>query len=413
MDKNFYVKNRDKLYEKLEDNSILVLFAGQAPYKSADEKYSFTPNRNFLYLTGIAEENLIFTAYKRNGIINEVMFIERQDPVMARWVGERISKDEVAEKSGIISIQYIDEFQGYIGGLLGRFNFQFAYFDLERAEWSNSLNNAQSYADELRTKYPHIMVKNIYHEICKLRVIKTQEEIDVMEKAIAITIEGVENMMKNCMPGMMEYEIEAYFDYSLRRNGVVDKAFNTICGSGKNGATLHYSSNNCKTNENDLVLCDLGAQYEYYNADITRTFPVSGKFTERQKQIYNVVLKANMAVIEKAKAGISFADLEDTVRNILTDGLIDLGLIKGKSELSKYYFHSFGHHLGSDTHDVGGKEMNLQAGMVITNEPGLYIPEESIGVRIEDDLLITETGCKVLTKNMIKSIEDIENFMCR
>lgn len=413
MNKNFYLKNRDKLYEKLEDNSILILFAGQAPYKSADEKYSFTPNRNFLYLTGIAEENEIFTAYKRDGSINETIFIERQDPVMARWVGERISRNEVAEKSGITSIQYIDEFQSYIGGILGRFNFQFIYLDLERAEWSNPINNAQGYAGELKAKYPHISIRNIYPEICKLRVIKSQEEIQVMEKAVAITIEGVENMMKNCRPGMMEYEIEAYFDYTLRKNGVVDKAFNTICGSGRNGATLHYSSNNCKTNENDLVLCDLGAQYEYYNADITRTFPVSGKFTERQKQVYNVVLKANMAVIEKAKAGISFGDLENTVRNILTDGLIDLGLIKERNELSKYYFHSFGHHLGSDTHDVGGKEMNLQAGMVITNEPGLYIPEENTGIRIEDDLLITETGCKVLTKNMIKTIDDIENFMCR
>lgn len=413
MIKNFYVKNREKLYEKLKDNSILILFAGQAPYKSADEKYSFTPNRNFLYLTGIAEENIIFTAYKRNGNINEVMFIERQDPMMARWVGERISKDEVTEKSGITSIQYIDEFQGYIGGLLSRFDFKYTYLDLERAEWINPLNMAQSYANELKEKYPHIRIRNAYHDICKLRVIKSQDEIETMEKAIAITIEGVENMMKNCKPGMMEYEIEAYFDYSLKKNGVVDKAFNTICGSGKNGATLHYSSNNCKANENDLVLCDLGAQYQYYNADITRTFPVSGKFTERQKQVYKVVLKANMAVIENAKAGVSFTELENTVRNILTDGLIELGLISERNELSKYYFHSFGHHLGSDTHDVGGKEMNLQAGMVITDEPGLYIPEENIGIRIEDDLLITETGCKVLTKKMIKSIEDIENFMCK
>ena len=139
MDKNFYLKNREKLYKKLEDDSILILFAGQAPYKSADEKYSFTPNRNFLYLTGIAEENEILTAYKRNGSIHETIFIERQDPVMARWVGERISVDEVSEKSGITSIQYIDEFQSYIGGMLGRFNFQSVYLDLERAEWLNPI----------------------------------------------------------------------------------------------------------------------------------------------------------------------------------------------------------------------------------------------------------------------------------
>ncbi len=219
--------------------------------------------------------------------------------------------------------------------------------------------------------------------------------------------------MTNAKPGMMEYEIEANFDYVLKCNGVTDYAFHTIAASGVNATVLHYSQNNTKTQEGDLILFDLGAQWNYYNADITRTFPLNGKFTERQKEIYNIVLKAMEDTMAVIRPGVPFSKLNETTRASLAEGLKGIGLIKEDSELSRYYFHGVSHYLGLDTHDVGSGEMELKPGMVLTVEPGLYIEEEKIGIRIEDDVLVTDSGYENLSKDIIKTIEDIEAFMNR
>lgn len=397
--------------DKIEDNSMVVLFGGRAPYKSADETYPFTPNRNFYYLTGIDRENIILLMTKRNNKIEEVLFIEESDPVMARWVGERMNAEEAEECSGIKNIDYIKNFNEGFASFISRFNYDKLYLDLERQEWGIQFTEAQNFASETRLKYPHIVIKNIYSDICDLRTIKSKEEVDEIRKAISITKMGIEEMMKNAEPKMMEYEIEAYFDHVLTSKGVKDKAFKTIAAAGKNGTILHYSDNNGKCMENDLILFDLGAQWNYYNGDISRTFPVSGKFTERQKQVYNVVLKANEEIIKAVKPGMPFSELNEIAKKVLAEGCKELGLIKEDSELSKYYFHGVSHYLGLDTHDVGDRAAMLEAGMVFTNEPGLYIPEEGIGIRIEDDILVTECGCENLSKDIIKTVEEIEEFM--
>lgn len=210
---------------------------------------------------------------------------------------------------------------------------------------------------------------------------------------------------------MMEYEIEAYFNFELNKRGIKEFAFDTIAASGKNATVLHYSSNNTKTQDNELMLLDLGAQYQLYNADISRTFPLNGKFTERQKQVYNIVLKANEEVMKAVKPGVTLMELQNLCKSILAEGCKSIGLIKEDSELSKYYFHGVSHPLGLDTHDVGSRGMKLEAGMIITDEPGLYIEEEGIGIRIEDDILVTENGYENLSQSIIKSVEDIESFM--
>ncbi|WP_291636688.1 M24 family metallopeptidase [Clostridium sp.] len=217
--------------------------------------------------------------------------------------------------------------------------------------------------------------------------------------------------MKNSKAGMREYELEAYFDFTLKSNGVTDFAFHTIAACGKNAIILHYDQNNSELEDGKLVLFDLGAQYKYYNADITRTFPVNRKFTERQKQVYNVVLRAQEAVRAIARPGILFSVLNETAKKVLAAGCIELGLINEASELSKYYFHGVSHYLGLDAHDVGSRDMKLKTGIIFTNEPGLYIEEENIGIRIEDDILITEDGCENLSKQIIKTVEEIEEFM--
>lgn len=411
MKKEFYIKNRERLMSKVDENSVVILFAGRAPYKSADETYQFTPNRNFYYLTGIDRENIILVMTKKNGKIEETLFIEESDPIMARWVGERMKSEEAKEISGISAVDYTKNFYSSLGGIFSRFNYDKLYLDLERQDWNITMTEAQSMAKEVREKYSYLNIKNIYYYISELRTIKQEEEIEEIRKAISITKRGIEKMMENAKSNMMEYEIEAYFDYVLTSEGVKDKAFKTIAAAGKNATVLHYSENNSKCGENDLILFDLGAQINYYNADISRTFPVSGKFTERQKQVYNVVLKANLEVMKAVKPDIPFAELNEIAKKVLAEGCKELGLIKDDSELSKYYFHGVSHYLGLDTHDVGDRGEMLKPGMVFTNEPGLYIPEEGIGIRIEDDLLVTEDGCENLSKDIIKTVEEIEAFM--
>jgi Xaa-Pro aminopeptidase len=413
MNKEFFARNRNNILESIKDNSILILFAGEAPQKSADEAYDFTPNRNFYYLTGIDRQQIILMITKINGKVSQTLFIEKADPVLEKWIGKRMTVEEAKAASGIETIQFLEDFQSSVHRLMLTYDIQYLYLDLERRSWGSVGTEANVFANKFTGKYPQLNVKNIYHDICSLRLIKTEEELAEIKKAINITHDGIKSLMNNAKPGMMEYELEASFDYVLKCSGVTDYAFKTIAASGVNATVLHYSQNNTKTEEGDLILFDLGAQWNYYNADISRTFPMNGKFTERQKEIYNIVLKAMDDTMAVIKPGVPFAKLNETTRASLAEGLKKIGLIKEDSELSKYYFHGVSHYLGLDTHDVGSRELELKPGMVLTIEPGLYIEEEKIGIRIEDDVVVTEDGYENLAKDIIKTAEDIERFMNR
>jgi len=408
-----FTNNRKKLCSKLEENSITLMFAGEAPYKSADETYMFTPNRNFYYLTGIDREKMILMLVKTTGKVEETLFIQKNDPLMARWVGEKMPEEEAKQISGIENIKFVEELEETFGSILDKLKIDNLCLDLERQEFHISMATSQRFAKGAMERYPYLRIKNIYHEIASLRLVKSEEEIELISQAIDITNRGIKALMKNSKVGMKEYELEAYFNFILKSEGVTDYAFSTIAAGGKNATILHYDKNNSELEDGKLILFDLGAQYKYYNADISRTFPINGRFTERQKQIYNVVLRAQEEVTKIARPGILFSVLNDTAKSILTEGCIELGLIKEASELPKYYFHGVSHYLGLDTHDVGNRNIELRPGMVVTNEPGLYIEEENIGIRIEDDILITEDGCVNLSKQIIKTVEEIEEFMAK
>ncbi|MDP4083667.1 MAG: aminopeptidase P family protein [Bacillota bacterium] len=413
MQKDFYIKNRNRLYEKMEDSSLLVLFAGKAPIKSADEFYQFVPNRNFYYLTGLDEPTIIFLVHKTNNQAEEYLFIEKFDPFLEKWVGRTVSEEEAEDISGINNILFVDQFESIISRILFT-NPQSTniYLDLEKRELDLSISKPQEFTSKIQANYPFLQIKNIYPEICELRVYKTSEEIKEIKNAIAITYDGIKNLMKHAKPGMKEYQLEAYFDFTLKTAGVKHYAFPTICASGKNGTVLHYDKNNATVEDNSLVLLDLGAQYHYYNADISFTFPVNGTFTEKQKTYYNIVLKALRETTQLIKPGVPFAALNAHTKKILAEECIKVGLIKEESEIGNYYYHGVSHMLGLDTHDVGKyKDLILQPGMVLTVEPGLYIEEERIGIRIEDDVLVTEEGHEVLSKEIFRSVEEIEAFM--
>lgn len=406
-----FTKNRENLLKKLEDNSLLVLFAGEAKRKTADEYFPFTPNRNFYYLTGVDEEKHILMIKKINGVVDEVLYILKPNLEQERWTGKTIRDYEAKEVSGIENIKYLEEFKSDLNMIFTNGIAENLYLDLERVSFDEEMSKSQSFAKEVKERYPQVVIKDVYSDIASLRQIKCKEEVEEIKKAAHITAKGVELLMKECKPGMKEYELEAYFDFYLKQNGVKDYAFKTIAATGVNAATLHYVDNNSEIKDGDLILFDLGAQVNYYNGDISRTFPANGKFTKRQKEVYEEVLKVNEEIINSIRPGVGFYEINDKANNLLAEACVRLGLIEDKKDYRKYYFHSIGHSLGLDTHDVGKRDIILEEGMVYTVEPGLYIEEEAIGIRIEDDVLVTKDGCEVLTKECIKSVEDIEKFM--
>ncbi|MCU5655371.1 aminopeptidase P family protein [Bacillus mycoides] len=412
MKSTFFAQNRERLVNTLPDESITILFAGQAPHMSADAHYKFVPNRNFYYLTGIDEPNVIFMLKKFGNSVEETLFIEKSDPVMEKWDGKTVSKEDAEQISGIKKVVYIESFEKTMANTLFTENVKHLYLDLERREWKGTETKTLAFAKYVREQYPHVLIGNVYPHICELRVFKTEEEIEIIKEAIAVTKEGIYNVLKHAKADVMEYELEAHFDFTLKSSGIKHHAFNTILASGKNATVLHYEDNDAQIQNGDLVLLDLGAQKDYYNADISYTFPASGTFSSRQKQIYNIVLKALKETTELIKPGLKFTALNEHTKKILAEECKAIGLIQEDEELSKYYYHGVSHFLGLDTHDVGTyKDRVLEEGMVITIEPGLYIEEESIGIRIEDDILITKDGYENLSKDIIRTVEEIEEFM--
>ncbi|KHD15142.1 aminopeptidase P family protein [Clostridium butyricum] len=415
MEKTVYSEHRSALMNKIDNNSIVILFAGNAPKKTGDEVYQFTPDRNFYYLTGISEENHIVVLSKFNNEISEKLFLKEIDLAKEMWNGKTLRDFEAKEISGIEDTVYMNEFYGYLNRLIKGAEEINLYLDLDRQNYCEEDSNGNKFAEVFKGKYPQVIIKNVSSNITPLRMIKSKSEIAEMQRAIDITIDGVGSLMKNAKAGMKEYELEAYFDFVCKTNGAKDFAFRTIAAAGKNATTLHYVENNSEIKNDDLILFDLGAQWNFYNADITRTFPVGGKFTDRQKQVYEAVLRVNKAVIEKIKPGVVYKELNAWATDLIAEECIKLGIIKEKKDVSKYYWHSIGHNLGLDTHDVEpqGRNFVFEEGMVFTVEPGIYISEESIGIRIEDDVLVTADGCEVLTKGMMKEVSEIEAFMKR
>lgn len=412
MKKDFVTNNRKKVFDKMVNNSILVVFNGHAPYKRGDEKYPFSPDRNFYYVTGIDRENEIIMFVKTDTVQNVTLYIERDNGYLAKWVGANITVEEAENESGIKDISYIDKFYNDVAETVFKNNIKDIYIDLEDRDWDATETESLKFAFEFRKKYPAVNIIDAYPFFADLRMIKEPYELDLMRKAIKVTTNGLEEMMKNARPNMYEYELEAYFDYILTKSNITDKAFKTIVASGKRGTILHYSENKALAEDGDLVLVDCGAQVGWYCGDITRTFPVNGKYTPLQKQIYDIVLRGQQKVINSIKPGLKFSRLNEILKEHYYEELKAIGLINAPEDVSKYYFHGVSHYLGAETHDIGryGDRL-LEPGMVFTVEPGLYIEKYNIGIRTEDDVLVTEDGCEILSDGFMKTTDEIEAFM--
>ncbi|MBR5560908.1 MAG: aminopeptidase P N-terminal domain-containing protein [Clostridia bacterium] len=409
-----YEERRKAVLEHMEKGAVTVLYSGAEIPQSLDAGCPFDANHHFVYLTGLARENMALVLSKSASEDKTILFIEEAVPAMERWTGRRVTKDEAKAISGIDDVRYIDSLEGALGRMVTREAVSVAYFDGYR----NAMNDVDSYnmmkAKRFAAAYPMIQLKNIHPFIAGLRMVKDEEEVSCIREAIGLTDQGLRRILSTLAPGQMEYQAQAEFEYAIRYHGAEGTAFPTIAGSGINGCMLHYGTNHCRMEEGQLLLLDLGAKTKGYCADITRTYPVSGVYSPRQKALYDVVLAANLAVTAAAKPGLTLKQLNEICKAKLAEGLIALGKIESADEIGTYYMHGVSHHLGMDTHDaIAHDETPLAPGMVITNEPGLYIDEEEIGIRIEDDLLITQDGCEVLSSAIPKTTQEIEALMKR
>lgn len=411
--KEFFTEHRKKAEALMEDGSIIVSYAGQPLHTNEDDYYDFEVNSQFFWLTGLEREGQILLITKLEGKVSEYLFIDEPDDFSERWTGKMPKKKDVSEVSGIPeeSVRYNPGMDRLISRFAGAGKIKVVYFDLFRESPEDAPDYNAVKAKAFADIYPHIVQKNLHDLIGPLRAVKDEYELSCMRKAAEITDAALDEVLRRLRPGLMEYQVQTIFEASCRWQGSKKQAFGTIAGSGVNACSMHYVTNDCEIADGSLILLDLGAKYRNYCCDITRTYPSNGKFSERQAQVYSLVLKANKAVIEAAKPGTTMRELNDLTKKVLGEGLVEMGLIEKAEDVGKYYMHSVSHSLGVDVHDITVGDMTLRPGWVITDEPGLYIDEEGIGIRIEDDLLITENGCEVLTKNVKKEIADIEKFM--
>jgi Xaa-Pro aminopeptidase len=346
--------------------------------------------------------------------VKTYLFIDEIDETKTRWIGKKLDIESATKTSGIHDIFMMSMFETRLKEMLldtnGFGKVTHAYFDLEKNIVVDSqLKTTERVADEFKKQYPSLTIDNAYPMLTKLRMVKSAKEVEAIRIAIKGTNYGLQSIRKHLKPGLFEHQLEGLFQYAIKEYGNMGLAFDTIIASGKNAIILHYPNPKDKIVDGALVLCDLGATNGQYRGDITRTYPANKKFNPLQKQVYETVLKANQLIIQMAKPGLKIVDLQQACLKFLADAALKEGWIKSTEDIGKIYYHNVSHHLGLDTHDPIARDIPLEPGCVITVEPGLYIKELGIGVRIEDNVLITEKGCENLSIDIPKTIEEIES----
>lgn len=413
MTAEFYTNNRKNLLDKLEGTGVILLYSGMAPVKSNDQDMSpFSVNRNFYYLTGIDTQNVWLLLAKTKNGPRPWLFIDQPDDEIIKWNGRMLTREEAAERSGIkaSSVLYMQDFERYAAMYLSN-GVTDVYFSFDRRSMLAPPTRAEEFARTVRDKFPMAQIRNIAPVISSLRAIKTPEEIECIRKAGDVTIEALRQMLKTARPGEYEYQWAADYEHYVARSGL-RHGFETIAAAGENAVMLHYSDNNCVAKDGDLLLVDLGAEYRYYSADVSRTFPIGGKFTDRQKELFTIVREAMDAARDKMRPGIETKESNQAVVDFYKKALRSAKLINDDSDVRKYYYHGVSHSLGLDTHDPCDRTA-YEPGMVITCEPGLYVAEEGIGIRLENDILVTEGAPEDLTGDRLLDIGEIEELMGR
>lgn len=409
----FFAQNRKKLTDQLEEKSVTFILSSLDKVKNRDTLYRFRQDANFFYLTGLELKRSVLVMYKYNGKIFETLFRKVLDPTLEKWVGKNIPVDHIKKVSGITDIRDLNDLDDFYKQVFHNIGMEKVLMYNEYIPELVVPTYTQVFASNLRKRFTFISISSVNPLLDKLRSVKSDCEIKMIQRAIEITGMGLTDLMKNLRPEITENECEGILIHNYIKYGSVQPAFQTISASGENATVLHYEDNNRVTGKSDLILIDTGAEYKNYASDITRTYPVNGKFTAEQKKFYNLVLKASKEVIKKAKPGVKLSDLQEITKETLFKGLYDLKMVKEKTDLSKYYYHGVSHFLGLDTHDVGNNSLPLEKNNIITVEPGLYLAEKNIGIRLENDVLITDKGCKNLSEAIVIETDEIEEIMSK
>ena len=418
--KEEFGERRTRVFTQMQPNSALLLFSEIEKRRNNDCTYPFRQDSYFWYLTGFNEPNAALLLLKTEQSEKAIIFLRPRDPLLETWNGRRLGVEHAPQQLNVNEAYSIEEFATVLPKILN--NLTALYYVPEIHTWGDKLvtESAVSFSE----------IFDWRPMLSEMRLIKSPNEIRLMQQAGQITALGHIKAMQTTRPNRFEYEIESEILHEFNRHGARFPSYNSIVAGGDNACILHYTENDRPLNDGDLVLIDAGCEFAMYAGDITRTFPVNGKFSQPQREIYDLVLKAQKRAIELLVPGNSIKQANDEVIRIKTQGLVDLGILKGdvdtlieQQAYRQFYMHGLGHWLGLDVHDVGSygqdKQRILEIGMVITVEPGIYISEDAdvpeqykgIGVRIEDNLLMTEYGNKILTAAAPKEIADIENLM--
>ena len=424
--------------EAIGKDAIAIIPAAHEVTKSYDTDFKFHQDPDFFYLTGFPEPDAIAVINPSNKKNPFTLFVRPRDPLMETWYGRREGVDGAEKNYAADKALPIEKFETELAKMLNGHEKLYYRFGVDNRLDQTILQylSAQRFR-RLKTAYPPHTIVDPTVLIHEMRLHKTPEEVELMQKAADIAAEAHVLAMRSVKPGMNESSVEAIIEHHFRMSGAAGVSYNSIIGGGENATILHYVENNHELKDGDLLLIDAGAHYQGYASDITRTFPVGGRFTKPQREVYDTVLEVEIACLEATKKGNTVKQRQDLSIEMLTEGMKKLGLLKGKTKdlikkkaYMKYYMHGVGHYLGLDVHDAGRyftdqKAKNsrpFEAGMVLTVEPGLYIPPDDkdapkqyrgIGVRIEDDVLVTEDGNVNLTANCPKQAEEIEELMNR
>ncbi|MFI5185556.1 MAG: aminopeptidase P family protein, partial [Chitinophagales bacterium] len=411
LNQEIFIRNRQRFINEMKPNSIALFLSNDEVPVNGDAIYPFKQNSDLFWLSGIVQEDSMVILFPDNPDpkYREVLVLVRPNELKEKWDGKRLRINEAQNISGIKTIVWLDSLDGLLQPLIHLANT--IYLDTNENDRKASLIKTRDYryVDELKARYPLHQYERAAKIMKGLRSIKTALEIEVIQKAIDITENSFRRLLKFIRPGVMEYEIEAEIWHSFLSQRATGPAYGSIIASGDRARTLHYVSNDQECKNGELVLMDFGAEYGGYNADLTRTVPVSGKFTRRQKTVYNACLHLHDYAKSLLKPGISINQYTDKVGEEATQQFLKIGLLR-KSDVKnedpenrayrKYLYHGISHHLGVDVHDLGTKTEPIKAGMVFTVEPGIYIEQEQMGVRIENNIWITRNGNKDLMKNI-------------
>ncbi|MGN0299195.1 MAG: aminopeptidase P N-terminal domain-containing protein [Lachnospiraceae bacterium] len=412
MNVDFFTNNRRKLYEMMQTDSILVIFSGEEIRKTNDEYYPFFADRSFVYLTGLeCKQTILFAVKDSEGVMREVLYILKPDWLAERWTGTRVKPQEAEAISGIHDIRYEDQFVTDFAALAAQGNHEQVYLDLYKVSMADIDRPAHKFAGYLQKNFAYLQIKNVNPLIRLLRTIKQPCEIEALREAEKITKAGILAMMTSSKPGMYEYQYKAEFDHALGQFGPKGPGFPSIISAGKNNFCIHYYSYQGQAQDGDMILNDVGAQYENMITDVSRGWPCNGRYSEKQKLLYECALATSNYMFSIVKPGMKMADVDATIRRYNFERLKDAGILKSFDEIGIYMWHGGAHHIGFDVHDVVKMPDIIAPNMVFCIDVGIYHEEWGIGFRLEDNCLVTENGCENLSREIPRSIADIEAVM--